>query len=115
MYLNTRLVLLPVPEERPAAVGIVPSLHGDLVAIIDRRRTHVGHGEEGGELDKTILIVTLLTMVIVLALIFPKIYIASNIYYESVEVDKLKKQYDILLEENKRLSQQIEQKKFINE
>ena len=71
--------------------------------------------EEGGELDVTILVITLLTMVIVLSLIFPKIYIASNIYYESVEIDSLKKQYNILLEENKRLTQQLEQKKFINE
>ncbi len=71
--------------------------------------------EEGGELDMGILVITLLAMVIVLSLIFPKIYIASNIYYESVEIDRLKKQYSILLEENKRLTQQLEQKKFMNE
>lgn len=71
--------------------------------------------EEGGELDANLLIITILTMVIVLSLIFPKIYIASNIYYESVEIDRLKKQYSILLEENRRLTQRLEQKKFINE
>jgi len=70
---------------------------------------------EGGELDANILIVTLLSMVIVLGLIFPKIYIASNIYYESVEIDRLKKQYSILLEQNKILEQRIEYKKFMNE
>jgi hypothetical protein len=71
--------------------------------------------QEGGELDGSILVVTLLSMVIVLGLIFPKIYIASNIYYESVEIDRLKKQYTILLEQNKILEQKIEYKKFMNE
>jgi len=71
--------------------------------------------EGGGELDLNLLIVTLLSMVIVLLLIFPKIYIASNLYYESVKIDRLKKEYMILYEENRLLTQQIEQKKFVSE
>lgn len=68
-----------------------------------------------GELDWDLLVVTILSMVIVLLLIFPKIYIASNIYFESVEIERLKKEYTILSEENKILTQKIEEKKFSNE
>ncbi len=71
--------------------------------------------DSSGELDAHILIVTLLSMVIVLALVFPKIYIASNIYYESITIQSLQKEYKILLEENRYLGQKIEAKRFITE
>jgi len=71
--------------------------------------------EEGEELDLNFLVVTLLSMVIVLVLVFPKIYISSNIYYESIQIGRLKKDLKILTDENKNLKQKIEHKRFIDE
>ena len=71
--------------------------------------------DNSGELDIHILVVTLLSMIIVLALVFPKIYIASNIYYESIAIQSLQKKYKILSEENRVLTQKIEAKRFISE
>jgi len=59
------------------------------------------------------LIITYLVIFIVLALFFPKIYIASNIYFESVKINALRKKIDILQEENKLISQKLEYQKFI--
>lgn len=68
--------------------------------------------EESKNLDRRFLVITLLFMIIALVLIFPKIYIASNIYFESIKINKLKKELKILVDENKHLNQKIEHKKF---
>lgn len=71
--------------------------------------------QEIEELDVNFLVVTILSMVIVLMLIFPKIYISSNIYYESIKIGKLKKELKTLTDENKNLVQKIEHKRFMDE
>jgi hypothetical protein len=52
---------------------------------------------------------------IVLAFIFPKIYISNQIYYKSREVNRLLDYYEILKEENRLLRQKIEYQKYKNQ
>ena len=56
-----------------------------------------------------------LSMLIALMLAFPLIYIASNIFFESVEVGRLKKEYKILINENHILTSKLAVKKFKQE
>ena len=63
-------------------------------------------------LSLNFLITVLLSVVIFLILIFPKIYTASNIYFTSAKLQKLYKEYDILKEQNKYLKYKLEQKRF---
>ena len=62
-----------------------------------------------------ILIITLLSMVIVLSLVFPKIYISANIYYESLKIATLQKDLVNLRQENRELQQEIVMSKFYSE
>ena len=66
------------------------------------------------ELSLNALIIAYLSIFIVLALFLPKIYIASNIYFESIQTNKLKKQMEILEDENKYLFRKLEYQKFID-
>jgi len=52
---------------------------------------------------------------LILSLLFPKIYIANQIYYKSITVNKLLDHYEILKEENRLLKQKLEQQKFKNQ
>lgn len=56
---------------------------------------------------KFLVMVAFIVLIILLATI-PKIYLASNIYYESRKIDKLITQYDSLKEENKILKRKVE-------
>ena len=40
-------VSTPVPGERTAVGRVVAAGHADLIAVIDRRRTRIGHLEQG--------------------------------------------------------------------
>ncbi len=60
------------------------------------------------------LIIVFTTLFIVLFLFFPKIYLRNNIYYVSKDINKLYAHYISLKEENKFLSQQLEDAKFKN-
>ncbi|QOG11339.1 hypothetical protein [Arcobacter sp. FWKO B] len=51
----------------------------------------------------------------ILGLYLPKIYIKNNIYYTSRDINKLYSHYISLKEENKALSQQLEDMKFKNQ
>jgi len=61
------------------------------------------------------LIMVLSVLFICLALFFPKIYLANNIYYVSKDINKLYAHYISLKEENKFLAQQLEDMKFENQ
>ncbi len=50
-----------------------------------------------------------------LFLAFPKIFLRNNIYYVSKDINKLYAHYISLKEENKFLSQQLEDMKFKNQ
>ena len=54
-------------------------------------------------------------LIIALFLYFPKIYLRSNIYYTSKDINKLYAHYISLQEENTFLSQQLEDMKFKNQ
>ncbi len=61
------------------------------------------------------LIIVLSILLFALALYFPKIYLRNNIYYVSKDVNKLYAHYISLQEENRFLSQQLEDMKFKNQ
>ncbi|TLD80942.1 hypothetical protein LS68_005580 [Helicobacter sp. MIT 05-5293] len=42
----------------------------------------------------------------------PKIYLSSTIYYKSREISSLQTQYDMLLDENKRLKHELEDLRY---
>lgn len=54
-------------------------------------------------------------LIFALILFFPKIYLQNNIYYVSKDINKLYAHYISLKEENKFLSQQLEDMKFKNQ
>lgn len=55
-----------------------------------------------------------LSLLIVMALFLPKIYISTHIYYTSVEINKLKDRYYSLREEQEILQSKIDKLKFNN-
>lgn len=61
------------------------------------------------------LLIVLFLLIIAIALFFPKIYFRNNIYYISKDINKLYAHYISLEEENKFLSQQLEDMKFKNQ
>ena len=61
------------------------------------------------------LIIVFLIFFIAVILYFPKIYYRNNIYYISKDINKLYAHYISLQEENKFLSQQLEDMKFKNQ
>ncbi|MEA3383197.1 MAG: hypothetical protein U9Q20_00785 [Campylobacterota bacterium] len=64
---------------------------------------------------KTALLLVFGSMVVIMALIMPKIYLRNNIYYISKDINKLQTQYISLKEENKFLKQQHEDALFKNQ
>jgi len=67
------------------------------------------------KVDTTRLIYTLLTIMFIAAIIFPKIYIQQQIYFKSRDISKLKGEYDTLKEENKLISTSVESMRFKNQ
>ena len=67
------------------------------------------------DLDVKYLLFTLLSIVFVSMLLFPKIYIQQQIYFKSRDIAKLKSEYDILKEEHKLISTSVESMKFKNQ
>ncbi len=61
------------------------------------------------------LFIVLTIFIFGLALFIPKIYLRSNIYYVSKDINKLYAHYISLQEENKFLVQQLEDMKFKNQ
>jgi hypothetical protein len=65
-------------------------------------------------LSRTIVKNLILTIVFSLTILFPKIYISSQIYVKSVEINKLLNEYYSLKAENSILASKIEKIKFKN-
>jgi len=61
------------------------------------------------------LIIVFLLLIFAVSIYFPKIYLRNNIYYISKDINKLYAHYISLQEENKFLSQQLEDMKFKNQ
>ncbi len=69
---------------------------------------------EHESLSKTIVRNLVLTIVFSLTILFPKIYISSEIYIKSVQINKLLNEYYSLKAENSLLASKIEKIKFKN-
>lgn len=67
------------------------------------------------KLDLSYLVYTLIVLIFVLAVLFPKIYITQQIYFKSREISKLKAEYDTLKEENKVIGASVEEIKYKNQ
>lgn len=61
------------------------------------------------------LFMVFVLLIIALFLYFPKIYLRSNIYYTSKDINRLYSHYISLNEENTFLSKQLEDMKFKNQ
>jgi hypothetical protein len=61
------------------------------------------------------LFMTLLVLAIAWLLLFPKIYLQSQIYYKSRDIAQLTGDYNILKEENRILKTKIESTRFKNQ
>ncbi|MDQ7042726.1 MAG: hypothetical protein Q9M34_04270 [Sulfurimonas sp.] len=66
-------------------------------------------------LDLNYFIFTLLALTFIAVFAFPKVYITQQIYYESRDIAKLKREYDTLKEENRLISASVESIKFKNQ
>lgn len=67
---------------------------------------------EDKNLDFRLLIIIYLTIIIILSIVLPKIYIRNEIYYLSKDISKLDGEYSVLKEENKHLKQKLESIRF---
>ena len=67
------------------------------------------------KLDINYFIFILLTLTFIGVFAFPKVYITQQIYYESRDIAKLKREYDTLKEENRLISASVESIKFKNQ
>jgi cell division protein FtsL len=67
------------------------------------------------ELDANYLIYVLLSILFVVVVLFPKIYIQQQIYFTSRDIAKLKGEYDTLKEENRLIRGSVESIKFKNQ
>lgn len=71
-------------------------------------------GEEKG-MGWRFLLMTLLVLAIAWLLLFPKIYLQSQIYYKSRDIAVLTGEYNVLKEENRILKTKVESIRFKNQ
>ncbi len=67
------------------------------------------------KLNFAFLIYTVLSIMFVSGLLFPKIYIQQQIYFKSRDISKLRGEYETLKEENKLISASVESIRFKNQ
>jgi cell division protein FtsL len=67
------------------------------------------------DIDFRSLIKVLLIITLVLLILFPKIYLQSQIYYKSKDIAQLKREYESLKEENSVIKAKVEEKQFKNQ
>lgn len=72
-----------------------------------------GNKQENG-LGIGVILTSIGLLILALSLAAPKIYISSNIYYMSLETDSLLASYKSLQEENRYLSQRLENMRYKN-
>jgi len=65
--------------------------------------------------DGARFIYTVLSIMFIASILFPKIYIQQQIYFKSRNISKLKGEYDTLKEENKLISASVESIRFKNQ
>jgi cell division protein FtsL len=67
------------------------------------------------EMGVRFFIVFMLCVAIVLAVLFPKIYLQSQIYYKSRDIATLKREHNALKEENRIIKGKVESIRFKNQ
>ena len=67
------------------------------------------------KLDLTYLFFFISSVILVLGILFPKIYLTQQIYFKSREISKLKSEYDTLKEENKVIGASVEAIRYKNQ
>lgn len=67
------------------------------------------------KLDLTYLFFFISGAMLVLGILFPKIYLTQQIYFKSREISKLKSEYDTLREENRVIGASVEAIKYKNQ
>ena len=82
----------------------------EKVQLLENIEEYIEHES----LSKTIVRNLVLTIVFSLTILFPKIYISSEIYIKSVQINKLLNEYYSLKAENSLLASKIEKIKFKN-
>jgi len=73
------------------------------------------HHEGENSMGWRFLLMTLLVLAIAWLLLFPKIYLQSQIYYKSRDIAVLTGEYNILKEENRILKTKVESIRFKNQ
>jgi len=66
-------------------------------------------------LQRTTLLVALLTLVLLASIVMPKIFLRNALYYDSRDVVKLEHEYDTLQQENERLQEMVETMRYKNQ
>jgi len=66
-------------------------------------------------IDVKYFLYILLSIAFVCLLLFPKLYIQQQIYYKSIKIDKLSREYSTLKEENRLIKESVESIKFKNQ
>lgn len=67
------------------------------------------------KLDFTYLLFFMLGIVLVLSILFPKVYLTQQIYFKSREISKLKSEYDTLKEEKRVIGASVEAIRYKNQ
>ena len=67
------------------------------------------------KLDLTYLFFFISGVILILGILFPKIYLTQQIYFKSREISKLKSEYDTLKEENKVIGASVEAIRYKNQ
>ena len=67
------------------------------------------------KLDLTYLFFFISGVILILGILFPKIYLTQQIYFNSREISKLKSEYDTLKEENKVIGASVEAIRYKNQ
>lgn len=67
------------------------------------------------KLDLTYLFFFISGLILVLGILFPKVYLTQQIYFKSREISKLKTEYDILREEHKVIGASVEAIRYKNQ
>jgi len=67
------------------------------------------------KLDATYFAYIFFSVLLTIAILFPKIYIQQQIYFTSRDISKLKSEYETLKEENRLISSSVESMKFKNQ
>lgn len=67
------------------------------------------------KLDLNYFLYIFLTLSFITMFSFPKVYIAQQIYFESRDIAKLKREYETLKEENKIITASVEAIRFKNQ